>query len=156
MKSVFLEYRTKTYSKLQLIVLTGLRIAIGWHFLQEGLNKVYQPDWSAKTFLEASNNLCSFLFHYIAENEMLLEISDSVNQWGQVIIGVSLILGLLSKPLKYFGVLLLFLYYLCSFSLGTAHIINSIVIELLALCILILFPTSYKTGLDSFLIKHNR
>ncbi|WP_299550602.1 hypothetical protein [Seonamhaeicola sp.] len=134
-------------------MLTGLRIAIGWHFLHEGLEKAFQQSWSAKAFLEQSNNMFSPLFHSISENDILLGITNIINPWGQIIVGFSLVLGILSKPIKHFGLLLLLLYYLCSFSLGTAQIVNPILIELLTLGMLVLFPTSNKTGLDSFFEK---
>ena len=42
-------------STFQLVVVTLLRIAIGWHFLYEGVVKLLNPNWSSAAFLIESS-----------------------------------------------------------------------------------------------------
>ena len=49
-------------------VFTVVRIFIGWHFLYEGLAKLFSP-WSSAGYLLESQWLFSGLFHRIAENQ---------------------------------------------------------------------------------------
>ena len=43
------------YSDLQIFSLTLLRVLIGWHFLYEGLVKLFSsPAWTAKSYLIGS------------------------------------------------------------------------------------------------------
>jgi hypothetical protein len=40
--------------KATFIILTILRVAIGWHFLYEGLTKLFNPAWTAAGYLESA------------------------------------------------------------------------------------------------------
>ncbi len=62
--------------------LTVLRIAIGWHFLFEGLLKVTNPEWSAAYFLNNATGPFASLFQSIALNPGLLGITDFLNELG--------------------------------------------------------------------------
>jgi len=151
------------YSNRQLFSLTFLRILIGWHFLYEGLTKFYTPGWSAKPYLMGAVGPFSYVFRNMAGHEQILRIVDLLNEWGLVLIGLSLFLGLFSKPAKLFGILLLLFYYLAypPFAIfsGAAHmegsywIVNMNLIEMAALMVLLIFPTSRITGIDKYLFN---
>ena len=101
-----------SYTTWQIFSLTFLRILIGWHFLYEGLIKLYTPGWTAKGYLLGSVGPLSPIFKGMAQSEPILKMVDFFNEWGLVIIGLSLFIGLLSKPGKIFGIVLLSFYYL--------------------------------------------
>lgn len=75
---------------LQSIVLVLLRIAIGWHFLYEGVAKLYSPSWSSYNFLSISRWIFADFFHWIAETPEVLKIADFLNIWGLILIGLAL------------------------------------------------------------------
>ena len=147
-------------SQWQLISLAVLRIAIGWHFLYEGLIKVANPDWSAAYFLNNAVGPFAALFKSIAMNPALLGFADFLNQWGLVAIGIGLMIGLLSRWACLGGMLLLGMYYLANppfISLGDAAtmegnylIVNKNLIEILALWVLFKFNDSKVFGIDRF------
>lgn len=149
------------YSEWQVFALTLLRILIGWHFLYEGLVKLYTPEWTAKGYLLGSIGPLSPLFKGMAHSESIINIIDVLNEWGLVLIGLSLFIGLLSKPFKLFGIALLSLYYLAYppfaglginvHAEGSYWIVNKNLIEMAALLVLYFFPSSHVTGIDKFL-----
>ena len=151
----------QNYTTVQLISLTVLRVLIGWHFLYEGLVKLYTPGWTAKDYLLGSAGPIALIFNSLAKSSSVLHFVDLVNEWGLVIIGIGLFIGLFSKPLKILGVLFLLLYYLAyppfpdltsGVSIeGSYWIVNKNLIELAALCVLFFFPSSYITGIDRFI-----
>ncbi len=154
-----------TYSKWQLWALVVLRLAIGWHFLYEGVVKVLNPNWSSLGYLMDSKGLFEGFFHNIAANPGLLSVMDFMNQWGLVLIGAGLIVGLFTRLAAYAGMLLLAFYYLshpaiigADFAMpteGSYLWINKNLIELLTLWVLTLFPTWKEIGLDRFLFNKN-
>jgi thiosulfate dehydrogenase (quinone) large subunit len=158
-----INFKTQQYTNLQIYGLTFLRLVIGWHFLYEGLFKLYLPGWSAKSYLMGSTGPFASLYKNIAQNESVLYLTDVLNIWGLIIIGLSLFIGLFSKPCKYFGILLLLLYYLAyppfaelglNMSVeGNSWIVNKNLIEMAALIVLILFPSSHITGIDRFIFN---
>lgn len=144
----------------QIIPLTVLRIAIGWHFLFEGLLKVTNPEWSAAYFLNNATGPFAGLFQGIAQHAVLLGITDFLNEWGLVVIGFSLMIGLFSRWACLGGMLLLGLYYLAnppfiglgdgSASEGNYLIVNKNLIEFFALWVLFKFRDSKIFGMDRF------
>lgn len=154
------------YSTWELTALTFLRILIGWHFLYEGLVKIFSPAWTAKGYLLDSVGPSASLFKNIAMSESLMIVVDLLNEWGLILIGLSLFLGFLSKPAKIFGILLLFLYYLAyppfpgtgveQYVQGNYWIVNDQLIEIGALLVLLVFPTNYVTGIDRFIFNSRK
>jgi len=63
----------------QPVILTLLRIAIGWHFLWEGCIKLANPTWTAAGYLKGSEGPFAALFQFMAN----LTIKDTplLNQW---------------------------------------------------------------------------
>lgn len=151
------------YRNWQIISLTLLRILIGWHFLYEGLSKLYTPGWTAKGYLSSSVGPLSPVFKGMAGSETVLYIVDILNEWGLVLIGLSLFIGLLSKYGKIFGIVLLTFYYLAyppfaSLGInphveGSYWIVNKNLIEIAALFVLYQFPSGCITGIDRFIFR---
>ena len=150
------------YSNLQIFSLTLLRVLIGWHFLYEGLTKLFSiPAWSAKTYLMGSVGPFASGFQSMASNPGLMPVIDNLNIWGLLLIGLSLFTGLFSRPFKLCGIVLLSLYYFAypPFTTlvintpveGSYWIVNKNLIEMAALFVLFMFPTSHITGLDRYI-----
>jgi uncharacterized membrane protein YphA (DoxX/SURF4 family) len=127
-----------------------LRIFIGWHFLYEGLIKVFQADWSSINYLEGSVGFLSGLYHWMASNPGLVQVIDFLNVWGLILLGTGLFLGIFIRISAVSGILLLMLYYFAYPPFGDAYstygttghfwIINSNFIEAIALMIIYLYP----------------
>ena len=149
------------YSNWQTFTLTFLRVLIGWHFLYEGLIKLYTPEWTSKSYLLASIGPFSSFFKALANSTSMLPIANFLNEWGLVLIGLSLFVGLFSKQNAFFGIVLLSFYYLSfppfpklggtGLVEGNYWIVNKNLIEIAALLVLIAFPSSHITGLDRFI-----
>ena len=93
--------------QLQTGLLVLLRIAIGWHFLYDGLSKVLSPGWTSEGYLANASWLFSGIFQWMAETPAALTVVDFLNVWGQVFIGVGLILGILTQTACIAGISLL-------------------------------------------------
>lgn len=154
------------YTRLQLSALVILRVLIGWHFLYEGLSKVVNPDWSSVGFLLDSKGLFSGFFISLASDPAILNVVDFLNIWGLVAVGLGLITGCLGRVAKIGGIVLLAFYVLShppmvgfKFSApseGSYLWVNKNLIELFALVVLYLFPTSGVVGLDRFIKRIGR
>jgi thiosulfate dehydrogenase (quinone) large subunit len=153
------------YSGGQIFGLTLLRVLIGWHFLYEGLVKIYTSTWSAGPYLSGSLGPFAPFFKSMSRNKNILSVVDILNEWGLVLIGLSLFIGFLAKPAKLLGVFMLLLYYLAyppfsglvvdTYVEGNYWIVNKNLIEMAALFVLYLFPTSQITGLERLLKGKN-
>jgi thiosulfate dehydrogenase [quinone] large subunit len=153
-------------TKWQLWSLVILRVAIGWHFLYEGIAKIMNPNWSSIGYLMDSRGLFAGIFQSIAGNPDLLNIMDFINMWGLALIGAGLIVGLFTRIASIAGMALLAFYYLSHPAIigvnyampteGSYLWVNKNLIELLTLWVIVLFPTWKTIGMDRFLFKRNR
>ena len=156
----------QNYSKWQLTWLVALRVTIGWHFLYEGMVKVINPNWSSVSYLLDSSGWFEEWFLAIAANPETLRIADFLNIWGLIAIGAGLILGAFSQFAKWAGIILLSFYYLShppfiglSYGMpmeGSYLLVNKVLIELIALVVLVVFPTSKQLGLDRFIFNRKK
>ncbi len=154
------------YTSWQIAGLTVLRVLIGWHFLYEGLVKLYTPNWSAAGYLSGSTGPLSSLFKNMAGSEALLGFVNIMNEWGLVLVGLSLFIGLFSQAGKISGMALLLLYYMAyppfpglginPNAEGSYWVVNKNLIEMAALFALLLFPSSHVTGIDRFLFNKTK
>ncbi len=144
-----------------LLAVVVLRIAIGWHFLYEGLVKLLDPGWTAEGYLRSSSWVLSDLFHWMAGTPGVLAVVDSLNVWGQILVGAALMLGVLVRPASVAGALLMALYYAAHPPLvgmeqpiaeGSYLIVNKNLVEMLALVLLALAPQSGYAGLGRYLV----
>jgi len=132
------------------IMLFILRIAVGWHFLYEGIIKLFIPDWSAEAYLRGSYGFLSGFFHWLASDPGLINIVNFLNIWGMILIGVGLFIGIFIRITSVAGILLLLLYYFAYPPFGSSvfpvtseghyWIINRNLIEALILVVIYLWP----------------
>jgi uncharacterized membrane protein YphA (DoxX/SURF4 family) len=142
---------------IKLYALTLLRMAIGWHFLFEGLSKVFTPDWTSADFLFLSNWVFAGFFHWIANTPAVLGAVDFTVAWGLMLIGLALFVGCHERPAAIAGMLLIIIFWLANppltgMDFGIPHegnylIIDKNLIEFFALLIICFFPTSRYLGL---------
>ncbi len=153
----------RNYSNTQLSLLVILRLAIGWHFLYEGISKILNPNWSSIGFLLDSKGMFSGMFHAMAGNPELVNAIDFLNIWGLTAVGLGLITGLFTQVAVIGGMVLLAFYYLSHPPLisadyaipseGSYLFVNKNLIEFFALWVLFLFPSGNRIGLDRFIFK---
>jgi thiosulfate dehydrogenase [quinone] large subunit len=152
------------YTLVQLIFLVLLRVSIGWHMLYEGAVKIINPDWSSFGYLMDSKGIFAGLFQGIATHQGVLQVVDYLNMYGLFLIGLGLIAGLFTRVSVICGIVLLSFYFLSHPPLagiqyiipqeGSYLLVNKTLIEIFALCILLVFPTGQLAGLDRFFMKN--
>src|SRR4030042_2510473 len=153
----------KDYTLVQLIFLVILRVSIGWHMLYEGAIKIINPDWSSFGYLMDSKGIFAGVFEYMATHEEVLRIVDFMNMWGLFLIGLGLMAGLFTRLSVISGIILLWLYFLSHPPLagiqyiipqeGSYLLVNKTLIEIIALCVLLVFPTGRAAGIERFFQK---
>ena len=137
-------------------IVTILRVAIGWHFLYEGIAKLISDGWSAGGYLSDTRGFLSGFYHWIASSPLRLEVVDFLNIWGLILIGLGLFVGLCTRWASLAASLLLLLYYFAyppfGISLlggdGTLFVVDKIFIEAAAL-LFIFFSKNKGYGLDA-------
>lgn len=139
-------------------LITLIRAAIGWHFLYEGIIKLFAGNWSAESYLNNTQGFFSGFYHWLVTSPLRLEVVDFLNIWGLILIGLGLFLGVLSRWASLAGALLLTLYYFAYPPFGvsligsdsTVYIVNLQLIEAATLVFLFYFKEK-GYGLDALI-----
>lgn len=147
--------------RLTLIALTVMRVAIGWHFLYEGLAKLLKGNWSAAGFLLQSKWVLAPVFKWMANTPDVLAAVNAMNIWGLIAIGLGLMLGAFTRLAACAGALLILLYYVCNPPLpglyysipmeGNYLVVNKNIVELAALLVIAVTSTGRFAGVDRLL-----
>jgi thiosulfate dehydrogenase (quinone) large subunit len=151
---------TSKLSGTQANAMVVLRLLIGWHFLYEGVIKLYSPTWTAKSYLLSASFITPF-FRWLA-NDSLLPAIDVMNIGALMVVGASLILGFKTRWACAIGIGLLLLYFFAhppfpglpqGPSEGSYWLVNKNLIEAAALWVLFVFPTETIFGIELFFDK---
>ena len=152
--------------QLQRGLLTLLRIAIGWHFLYEGHAKFVSGSWTSAGYLDASRWVLGDAFRWMAAHPVVITLVDAVNVGGQVVIGLLLITGTLTRAASLAAIALLALYYLANpplVGLGLAvpadgHylVVDRNLIEMLTLAFIAALPVTALPSVDRWFLKRRR
>jgi len=97
-----------TETKLDRGVIFALRVLVGWTFLYAGTWQMLQ-NYSAAAFLNHVVTFHDFFAHFA--EPAVLPYTDFLVKWGQLLIGLSLVSGLLVRLSGPFGILLMVTYY---------------------------------------------
>jgi thiosulfate dehydrogenase [quinone] large subunit len=144
-----------------------LRTLVGWHFLYEGLYKLWAPawsragvplaDWSAAGYLRGvASGPFADLFNALA-TPRLLPVLDSSMPVALVLVGLSLMLGLFTRVGTWGALALLTVFYLSSIPTSGVHqpgaegaylLVNKNLVEAAAVLVLLGFDTGKIAGLD--------
>ena len=144
--------------------LVFLRILIGWHFLYEGVIKLFNPEWTAFGYLATAQGPLKPIFIALT-GESTMGWVDSLNTLTLIFVGITLILGIFEKWGAIAGIALLALYYLAHPPFpwleqrnveGSYWFVNKNLIEIAALWILVQIPTGYYFGLNYLLHKKSK
>jgi uncharacterized membrane protein YphA (DoxX/SURF4 family) len=146
------------FNSLQVYLLVIVRMAIGWHFLYEGVTKIIAANWSSAAYLAGSRWIFAPVFHWMADSSGIISVVDFLNIWGMTLIGLALILGLFTRLAAAGGALLLLFYfvayppipgYMISVPVEGSYLwINKNLIELLILLVFAFLSSDYLFGLD--------
>ena len=102
---------TERKADLTMFFVTALRMAIGWHFLYEGISKLIVENWTSYSYLANSTGPFSGFYHLISSSGSVLKIVDLLNIYGLILIGLALFIGIFIRFAAAAGALLLALYY---------------------------------------------
>ncbi len=86
------------------------RVAMGWVFLYAGFTQIFvEPHWTAATFLAHTKTFHGIYGPFAASS--LMPLIDFCVKWGHLLIGLSLVSGLMVRVSGVFGIALMLVYW---------------------------------------------
>jgi len=148
----------KALTPVPVVLLSIVRIAIGWHFLYEGIAKLISGSWSSAAYLAGSKWIFAPLFGWMADSTAVVAFVDFLNIWGMILVGLGLMLGLFTKWASLGGAVMIFFYFIAYPPLpgymfgvpaeGSYLWVNRNLIEFFILVAFIFMASGYLYGLD--------
>ena len=139
-------------TQFQKISLFLLRVSLGWMFFYAGITKVMNPEWSAAGYMKGAKTFAGF-YQFLTQPGMLPAI-NFINEWGLLLLGVSLIFGVFVRLSSVLGTVLMLLYYfpILDFPYPNAHsfIVDEHIIYALALALLAVWRAGRTYGLENW------
>ena len=153
----------KDKNKNVIWLITLVRIVVGWHLLYEGIAKLFNPTWSAASYLMESKWLFSGFFHWLISDSSILQVVNFLNIAGLLIIGTFLFIGLFTRAASISGAFLLLLYYVANppfvpsslASSSNYYIINYNLIEIVVLITIASLPKDYLWSVQRFILTYH-
>ena len=135
---------TISQAGLQKSILVLFRLSLGWTFLYAGFNQVLNPNWTSARFLSGAKTFKA-MYAWFGSPEVVPYI-DFMVQWGHLLIGIALILGICVRLSAGFGALMMMLYYIprLDFPMVGAH--NFIVEYHLVYALILVYLGLMKAG----------
>ena len=152
-------FRTTVLGREYGLVLSGtvtgywvvfLRLLMGWWFLHEGLNKYITPgDFTPGWFLEKTGTIVSPVLNAFAGGQTEAAVTILI-PIGEVLIGLGLILGALTRTAAFFGAVMMFFFYF-----GGEHwrrgLVNGDLFGLVLFLTIIVVGAGRVLGIDAYL-----
>ena len=95
---------------LQRVILTVLRLMVGWVFLGAALRQIPDAGWSAAGFMSRAANFSGF-YNFLS-TPPLINVIDALIPWVHLLLGLALILGVFMRLAAVVGTVLMILYLL--------------------------------------------
>ncbi|MGQ9571959.1 MAG: DoxX family protein [Dehalococcoidia bacterium] len=92
-----------------------LRLAMGWIFVWSGFDKLL-GDWTSAGFLvNATKGPLESWFIDLGTNSLAVDVIDGLVIWGQILIGIALILGIAMRFTLFWAGAMMFMFYIAQF-----------------------------------------
>jgi thiosulfate dehydrogenase [quinone] large subunit len=85
------------------------RMTMAWTFLYAASHQTFDPAWSAGKFLAGTKTFHAFFMTFA--QPALMPFTNFLVSWGHLLIGMSLLVGLMTRVSAAFGILLMVMYY---------------------------------------------
>lgn len=132
----------------------ALRLLFGYAFLYAGVAKVLESGWTAQGYLTnvaaANGNPLEWLFAWMAATPWFIAFVDIAVPWGELLIGLGLIVGALTRLAAFFGAFLMLLFYFGNWSIEHG-VVNSDLAYVLVFLAIAAFGAGRILGLDAYI-----
>ena len=130
-----------------------LRIAMGWIFVWSGFDKLL-GDWTSAGFLvNATKGPLEGWFVDLGTNSAAVDVIDGLVIWGQILIGITLILGLGTRFSLFWAGAMMFMFYIAQFPPANNPFLDEHIIYIAVFLLLGALGAGRILGLDALVEK---
>ena len=136
----------------------GLRLMMGIAFLWSGVDKVLSSSFSAGGYLmnapRANGSPAAGLFEAMGSSQLFLDFVNVAVPWGEVLIGLGLIVGAFTRFAAFWGAFMMLMFYLGNWDMGHGFI-NGDFAYMLTFLAVAAFGAGRILGLDQYIEQYD-
>ncbi len=136
----------------------ALRLMMGLAFLQSGASKVLSGSFSAGGYLTgavpSSGSPAADLFVAMGQTDWFVAFVNVAVPWGEVLIGLGLIFGVLTRLAAFWGAFMMLMFYLGNWDVGHGYINGDFAYMLVFLAVAA-FGAGRILGLDAYIENYD-
>jgi thiosulfate dehydrogenase [quinone] large subunit len=129
------------------------RFTMGWIFAYAGFHKLFTGFSSAGYLGNATQGPLTGWFHSLAANATAVDVINGLVVWGEVLIGLALVFGVLTRWAAFWGAVMMFMFYISAFPPENNPFMEYHLVYIVALGILGALGAGRILGLDYFIEK---
>jgi thiosulfate dehydrogenase [quinone] large subunit len=142
-----------THSQSERFLLVALRLVMAWIFLYAASQQVFVPGWSVVGFLDSTKTFHPLYSQFTGP--VVAPVLSFLVAYGHLLIGLSLLLGLLVRVSTVFGILLMFIYWTAHMdfpyiSNTLSFLVDEHVVYAVVLAFLFVEKAGHILGLDTW------
>jgi thiosulfate dehydrogenase [quinone] large subunit len=131
-----------------------LRLMMGYAFLHSGLDKVLSGSFTAAGYLgnvaSTNGNPFESVFAWMANTPWFLDFVNVAVPWGELLIGIALLVGGFTRLVAFFGALMMLLFYFGNWSIEHGYVNGDFAYMLVFLSVAA-FGAGRILGVDAYL-----
>ncbi|UTF54427.1 DoxX family protein [Natronosalvus rutilus] len=132
----------------------ALRLMMGLAFLQSGVDKVLSGEFGAAGYLGSREaGPAADLFVSMAETGWFVDFVNIAVPWGEVLIGLGLIFGVLTRLAAFWGAFMMLMFYLGNWEISHGYINGDFAYMLVFLSVAA-FGAGRILGLDAYIEQY--
>ena len=130
-----------------------LRIAMGWMFVWSGFDKLL-GDWTSAGFLvNATKGPLEGWFVDLGTNKTAVDVIDGLVIWGQILIGITLLLGIVTRFSLFWAGVMMFMFYIAQLPPASNPFLDEHIIYIGVFLLLGALGAGRILGLDALIEK---
>ena len=114
-------------SSVEKALILYFRLAMAWTFLYAASHQVFVPDWSVVGFLSHTKTFHNLFA--VFTTPVMAPLTSFLVAYGHLLIGLSLLTGLLVRVSASFGVLLMILYWMAHMNWPYIENVNNFIVD---------------------------
>ncbi|MFC3958329.1 DoxX family protein [Halovivax cerinus] len=132
----------------------ALRLLMGATFVEAGLSKVFAGDFTARGYLAGREaGPAADLFVSASQVDWFVAFVDVAVPWGELFVGLGLLVGALTRLAAFWGTIMTLLYYLGNWDAGHGYATSDLLYALVFLS-LAAFGAGRIAGLDRYVERY--
>ena len=132
----------------------ALRLTIGYAFLHAGYVKVIEAGWSANGYLAnvaaTNGNPLQGMFAWMAATPWFVEFVNVAVPWGELLIGLGIIFGALTRLAAFFGAFMMAMFYFGNWDIAHGYVNGDLTYMIVFLAVAAL-GAGRIVGLDAYI-----